>query len=98
MKKRWQLLFFVSSLLAVFYLGSYVVLSRRAYAEADRYDSDGFYYVSPENSDHWRIKNYGCVYLYYPLNLVDQWLGLGRPPACEPMWGLSANRNWYHGL
>jgi hypothetical protein len=45
----------------------------------------GFYYFFPEDSDAWRLKNYGCVYLFWPLNVVDQWLGLGRYPASEPL-------------
>ena len=93
MKKRWQPLFFTSSLLAALYISSYVVLSRRAYAEADRCGFEGFYYFLPENTAAWRVKNQGGMVLFYPLNLIDQWVGLGRPPACEPMWGLSVNRN-----
>jgi hypothetical protein len=77
-------------LLLVLYVGSYVVRSRRAYAEAERCDMKGFYYFTPENSDRWRFWNYTCVYLYLPLNAVDRWIGLGRGPACEPLWGLDA--------
>jgi hypothetical protein len=47
------------------------------------------YYFFPEDSDAWRIKNYTCVYVFWPLNKVDQRLGLGRCPASEPLWGLS---------
>jgi hypothetical protein len=71
------------------YVGSYVVLSRRGYAEADRYNMKGFYYFFPENSAAWRWKNYGCMHLFRPLNALDRWLGLGRHPASEPLWGLS---------
>jgi len=93
MKKRWQTLFLMGSLLAVFYISSYVVLSRQAYTEADRYGFEGFYYFLPENTAVWRIKNQGCMVSFYPLNLIDQWVRLGRTPPCEPMWGLSAIRN-----
>lgn len=88
-KKRRSLLLACGALLLLLYVGSYVVLSRRGYAEADQYNMKGFYYFFPENSDVWRWKNYGCMYLFRPLNAVDRWLGLGRHPASEPLWGLS---------
>jgi hypothetical protein len=88
-KKGKRLLLVFAALLVVLYVGSYVALSRRGYAEADRYNMKGFYYFFPEDSDAWRWKNYGCVYLFWPLNVVDRGLGLGRHPACEPLWGLS---------
>ena len=75
--------------LLLLYVGSYVALSRRGYAEADQYNMKGFYYFTPEDSDAWRWKNYGCVTLFRPINAVDRWLGFGRPPACEPLWVLS---------
>jgi hypothetical protein len=78
--------------LAVFlllYVGSYAVLSRRGYAEADRYNMKGFYYLTPEKTVQWRFENSTCIYLYLPLNVADQWLGTGRSPASEPLWGLS---------
>jgi hypothetical protein len=90
MRKKWKrLLVAIGALLLLLYVGSYAVLSRRGYAEADQYNMPGFYYFSPEDSDAWRLKNYGCVYLFWPINAVDQWLGLGRHPASEPFWSLS---------
>lgn len=71
------------------YLASYLWLSRRGYAEADRWNLCGFYYFTPEPTPAWRAKNYGCAKLFGPLNAVDRELGTGRPPACEPLWGLS---------
>ena len=88
-KKRKRVLLVFGALLLLLYVGSYVVLSRRGYAEADRYNMKGFYYFFPEDSDAWRLKNYGCVYLFWPLNVVDRWLGFGRCPSPEPFWGLS---------
>ena len=79
----------IAALLVVLYVGSYIALSRRGYAEADRWNMKGFSYFTPEDSEAWRWKNYGCVTLFRPLNAVDRWLGFGRPPACEPLWGLS---------
>jgi hypothetical protein len=76
-------------LLLALYVGSYLLLSRQGYAEADLYHMKGFYYLPLENTDRWRYANYTCVWLFYPLNYVDQALGLGRPPGCEPLWGLS---------
>ena len=75
-------------LLVAAYVGSYVWLSRRGYAEADQYEMDGFYYFSAENCDAWRYENYGCMFLYCPLNFLDRSVGLGRYPAAEPLWGL----------
>jgi len=86
--KRKRLLWVFGALLLL-YVGSYAVLSRRGYTEADQYNMKGFYYFLPEDSDSWRLKNYGCVYLFWPINAVDRWLGLGRYPASEPLWGLS---------
>ena len=77
------------ALLLLLYVGSYVALSRRGYAEADQYNMKGFYYFSPEDSEAWRWKNYGCVQLFWSINAVDRWLGFGRHPASEPLWGLS---------
>ena len=85
--KRRLLVF--GALLLLLYVGSYVALSRRGYAEADQYNMKGFYYFSPEDSEAWRWKNYGCAYLFWPINAVDRWLGFGRHPGCEPLWGLS---------
>jgi hypothetical protein len=87
-EKPHHLLFVLGMLLLLLYVGSYVVLSRRGYAEADRYGIKGFYCFFPEDSDTWRFKNYGCVYLFWPLNAVDRGVGLGRPPAAEPLKGL----------
>jgi hypothetical protein len=75
-------------LLAV-YVGSYLALSRAGFAYADAYDMNGFYFSPPENSDRWRFWNYTCVRLYYPLILVDNWLGTGRAVGAEPTWSLA---------
>ena len=89
-RKKWKRLLLVfGTLLLLLYVGSYLALSRRGYAEADQYHMKGFYYFFPEDSDAWRLKNYACVYLFWPLNVVDRWLGFGRYPAAEPLWGLS---------
>ena len=88
MRMRTKLVLTVAPLL-VAYLSSYLWLSRRGYAEADTYNIVGFYYLPPKNSDAWRYENYGCVFLFRPLNVVDRLLGYGRYPAAEPLWGLS---------
>jgi hypothetical protein len=88
-KKGKRLLWVFGAVLLVLYVGSYVVLSRRGYAEADQYNMKGFYYFFPEDSDAWRLQNYGCVYLFWPLNVIDRQLGWGRYPASEPLLGLS---------
>jgi hypothetical protein len=33
--------------------------------------------------------NYGCVRFYYPLIMIDYWIGTGRGIGCEPMFRLS---------
>jgi hypothetical protein len=91
MKKLKKLQFWILVLSLVFltYLTSYLVISRHAYAQAEQSGIKGFYYFTPENADSWRWKNYGFIVFYYPINVVDQWLGTGRAPAKEPLWQLS---------
>jgi hypothetical protein len=72
----------------VIYTASYLGLSRRGYAEADRCNIHGFYYFAPEDTDAWRVKHFTCAALYAPANALDSELGTGRPPACEPLWRL----------
>jgi hypothetical protein len=76
--------------LLVVYLGSYIALSRKGFAEARSNGMSGFYFFTPENTHRWRQMNYACVALYYPLIAIEDWLGTGMPPGCEPMWGLSS--------
>lgn len=75
-------------LLAV-YVSSYAILSRRGFAESDLWEIEGFYFLSSENTYEWRFWNYGLVRIYYPLSLIDNWIGTGRPIASEPLWDLS---------
>jgi hypothetical protein len=70
------------------YVGSYLVLSRRGFAEARQYHAKGFYFFTPRPTAGWRNSNYACVCVYYPLILVDNCLGTGDWPAAEPLWGL----------
>ena len=50
---------------------------------------DGFYFVPPEDTDEWRFRNYTLVRIYYPLIVIDNFIGTGRLVAHEPLWGLS---------
>jgi len=50
---------------------------------------EGFYFLPPENSDQWRFWNYTLARFYYPLILIDNWIGTGRPFGREPLWNLS---------
>lgn len=84
--RRWLLMSVIAFLVP--YTLTYLILSRQGYADADRYAMKGFYYFFPENTDSWRWKNYGCVYLFCPLNVVDRGIGSGRHPAGEPLWEL----------
>jgi hypothetical protein len=87
-RKRRRVLI-IGGFLLVLYVGPYVGLSRRGYAEARQNHMVGFYYFIPEDSDFWRLRNYFCVLVFYPLNIVDRCLGTGEPPAKEPLSGLS---------
>lgn len=85
----WRRALIVVAVLVTVYVAAYLALSRRGYAEADRYGFVGFYYFTPENSGWWRVKHFGCTDLFAPLNSLDRELGTGRYPAKEPLWGLS---------
>jgi hypothetical protein len=79
-------------LLAVFlvaYVSSYAVLSRRGFAQSDLWEIGGFYFLPPEDTDEWRFWNFALVRVYYPLIVIDNWIGTGRPIASEPLWRLS---------
>ncbi len=89
MNSRRKIVLLLAIIFLALYVGTYAVLSRRGYAEADQWKFKGFYYFTPAPTDHWRSTNYGCAFAYWPINQVDQWLGLGRAPASEPLWGLS---------
>jgi hypothetical protein len=66
------------------YVTSYVVLSRRGIAFSQRVGCEGFWFFPPDGTNTWRLMNYGCVCFYYPLIVIDNWIGTGRPAACEP--------------
>ena len=36
---------------------------------------EGLYFFPPEDTDSWRRWNYGCVRFYYPLIVIEGWLG-----------------------
>ena len=85
-RKKW-LVWALVLLLA--YVGSYAVLSRRAFREAEECGNLGFYFFTPEDTGAWHVKNYGLVFLYYPLILIDNILGTGRPVAGDPLFRVS---------
>ena len=70
-------------------LVSRVVARGFAQSEALGCGRDGFYFFPPEETASWRAWNYGCVRFYYPLIVLDVWLGTGRDVYCEPLWRLS---------
>jgi hypothetical protein len=86
------LLIVVVSLLVICYVGSYLWISRRGYADAEQFGFAGFYYTLPEPNDRWRRGHSVLVIFYHPLNAIDQWCGTGRAIGGEPMWGLPASR------
>lgn len=75
--------------LLTLYVGTYAVLSRRGLEEARQFNMQGFYYFFPEDNEDWRVKHRTCCLLFYPVNVLDCWLGWGKAPGYEPMWGLS---------
>jgi hypothetical protein len=79
-------------LLLIAYLGSYVVLSRRGHDEAVAMAIPGFYFFTPEPTREWRLKNWACNVLFYPLIELDVWFGTGLHPAYPPLFGLSQMR------
>jgi len=71
------------------YVSSYVFLSRRGFDESDVWEMEGFYFLAPKNTDEWRFWNFTLVRIYYPLIVIDNWIGTGQPIASEPLWDLS---------
>jgi hypothetical protein len=87
---RMKLLFFVLMILFAIYVSSYIVLSRRGFAWSEAAGcKGGFYFFPPEDTDAWRYMNYGCAYFYYPLIVIDNWIGTGKCVCSEPIWKLS---------
>jgi hypothetical protein len=84
--RRWWL---IAIVLVVAYVASYLILSRRGFAQTEALGGKGFYFFSPEDTATWRTCNYGCVVLFYPLIVADNLLGTGKPVANEPLWHLS---------
>ena len=89
--RRWKIGAVLLGLFLV-YVASYLMLSRRAFAQADEWDAEGFYFLAPRDSTAWRMSNYFLVFLYYPLISIDNALGTGRPIASEPLWNFSDGR------
>lgn len=92
MTQKYKKLAVIVTLLLVVYIASYLWLSRRGYAEAEHYRRPDFYYFTPEETDAWRYKNFGCMFLFMPLNEIDRALGTGRFPASEPTWWLGRGK------
>ncbi|NQT93174.1 MAG: hypothetical protein HQ559_10470 [Lentisphaerae bacterium] len=91
-KRKKRLIWTIILALLLVYVGSYVILSRRGFREADKGGYSGFYLLTLENSTAWELKNYGLVLLYYPLILIDVMLGTGRMPAMtEPMYEIDVS-------
>lgn len=78
----------VSLTFLTMYVGLYLVMSRRAYAEADQDQLNGFYYFTPENSKDWRFHERLVGRIFWPLNFVDRLLGTGRSQGAAPLWDL----------
>lgn len=72
----------------VVWVGSYLLLSRIAFHRADEFSVKGFYFVNPEWKHGYSVHK-ALVVLYFPLIKIDQAVGSGREPACEPLMGFS---------
>jgi hypothetical protein len=91
-KLGWREILIVLLCMLIVYIASYVVLSRRGIALCEEQGFTGLYFFPPYDSDRWRFANYGFVYFYYPLVVVDNWIGTGKGVGCEPMWRLDSSR------
>ena len=81
----------VMAIILLVYVGSYAVLSRRGMAQSRAMGIDGLYFFPPEDNDSWRTWNYACVTFYYPLIMIETWIGTVEGVGCEPLWRLSAS-------
>ena len=71
------------------YISSYLVLSRRGFAQANRMRVEGFYFLTPRDTNTWRQWNYGLARFYAPLIALDNGIGTGRQVASEPLWEIA---------
>ena len=76
------------ALLLILWISSYAALSRRGYAVAERSNSEGFYYFTPNHTDGWRRTEAICTCVFWPLNFLDRSVGMGREHSGEPLWDL----------
>jgi hypothetical protein len=70
--------------LLLLYVGSYAILSRRAFAVADATNAEGIYFVEPSSDAGCRLHEL-CSTFFYPLLVLDNLLGTGRPAASCPL-------------
>ena len=75
------------ALVGMIYVGSYFVISRPGFRQADAAGVDGFYFCSPDRSAADSINNWLDT-VYLPLIRVDVALGTGREAASAPLRGL----------
>src|SRR2546423_12168502 len=85
MAKRLSVICF--TVLLLIYVSSYLVLSRRGYAEATKYNLRAFHYWEiPTNGNRDKIYRFQridhfCKTLFWPINKIDCLLGTGRAPG-----------------
>ena len=72
----------------LFYVSSYLALSRRGFAQSDEWNLKGFYFITPTSHTAWQV-NWCLVIVYYPAIAIDNMLGMGRPVGSEPIYHLS---------
>jgi len=84
----------VTTVLLLFYIGSYYCLSRRGMDEAERYHGAGFLYISMENAltNKSLFWHHVLRYLYMPVNCIDRTCFRGQAPTIDMLFHLSGQR------
>jgi hypothetical protein len=80
----WRHILWISIVLvSLSYVGSYLILSRIGFAEADQRGERGFFFFYPDGTEPTRSLNLVCIEAYRPLIALDNWIGTGRDPWHE---------------
>ncbi|MCK5706651.1 MAG: hypothetical protein KAI43_03275 [Candidatus Aureabacteria bacterium] len=72
--------------LLVTYIGSYMVLSRRAFVQSRKNNIDVFYFFTQKETKNWKKLNDISSTFFYPLIAVDNMFGTGLPVGKNPLW------------
>src|SRR4051812_29555627 len=89
--RRWKLATRLGVLFLLFYVGSYLCLSRMGFQEADERRFQGFYFMD-QGEPYGDMFPFYLAKVYHPLILVDVAIGPGRPGGD----GMYRSRNALH--